>query len=72
MLAIKNNVGEWVYDKEQVKAIMISYFSNLFTDDVVEDLHTIPADIFLKLPTRDREQLKKPFTRIKIKEVVKN
>ena len=72
VVAIKNDIGEWIFDNNKVKDFMASYFSTLFTDDGVDEVANIPMDVFPELPPQSWALLSKPFIHVEIEEVVKN
>lgn len=68
--AIKDDDGQWIHDKELVKNQIVTYFSNLFTEENDDDLYDIPCDIFPELLPADWSMLSKPYNKIEIEEVV--
>ena len=70
--AIRNDVGDWIIDKDQIKEYMASYISSLFSDDGIAVSTDIPVDVFPELPPQSWASLSKPFSHLEIEEVVKN
>lgn len=70
--AIKNSEGEWVYDKDQVKAIVVAYFAKLFTDDNEEVEYNIPTGVSPHLSNEDWNILNRRYTKSDIDCVIKH
>lgn len=69
--AIKGDDGEWIHDKEAVKAHFVDYFIKLFTEEGNGDLHNIPQDVFPELSQRDWNYLSLPYSKTDIDGVIK-
>ncbi|XP_056688793.1 uncharacterized protein [Spinacia oleracea] len=70
--AIKGNKGDWVFDSQSVKDIIVGYFTDLFTEEGEPESFDVPYDVFPEIPQREWESLEKPYTRMEIEFVVKN
>lgn len=71
IVEIKGDDGEWIHDKELVKNQIVTYFSNLFTEEGEGEIFNIPSDVFPELAQHDWDSLNVPFTKCDIDMVVK-
>lgn len=55
--AIKNEIGDWLYEKELVKNHIVNYFTDLFTEAGDCNLQVVPQDVFPELSLRDWRQI---------------
>ncbi|XP_021762980.1 uncharacterized protein LOC110727706 [Chenopodium quinoa] len=66
IVAIKNQEDQWVYDKDQVKGIVVDYFANLFKDEGNEEEQDIPSGVSTEFEHSDWCNLVRPFTKCDI------
>lgn len=69
IVAIKDEAGHWVHDKELVKAQIVNYFSIIFTEKG-DGVYDIPTDIFPELLLSDWNRLIRPYSHLEIEDVV--
>lgn len=72
ILAIKDNEGRWIHDKEEVKNTAVNYFAQLFIEDSHEVTYDIPHDVFPELSNEHWRHLTKNFSTLEIDKVVHN
>lgn len=71
ILAIKDDEGNWLYDKQRVKDQIVLYFERLFSEEGDNDPFAVPQDIFPELSRRDWDSLSRAYSTVEIDMVVK-
>ena len=72
VVAIQDDLGDWIYDKEMVKNQFVTYFTTLFAEEGEADLTVVPQDVFPELAQQDWERLSKQFVPAEIEVVIQS
>lgn len=72
IVALKNEHGDWIHEKQEVQKFVLNYFKALYTEDNVYEAWSIPSNMFPALSEYDRWKLDRDFTPLEIYDVVKN
>lgn len=70
ILAIKDNDGNWLHDKQRVKEHIVQYFAHLFMDEGEGNILVVSQDIFPELPPWGWDSLSRAFSKVEIDMVV--
>lgn len=63
----------WNHDKDQVKALIMDFFSSLFSEDSTEtEVHDLPSNICPEFSYEDWNKLTRPFFKSDVDYVVQN
>ena len=66
--ALRKDTGEWTFDPDELKNMVLSYWKSLFQEDQTEARgHTLLCDRFPEITLADRASLSRPFAECEIR-----
>ena len=67
---LKNNSGEWIYDKEEIERMTINYFMELFSKSHPSGINGVLEIDNCKVDQEMATFLDLPFTQLEVKEAL--
>ncbi|KAF7839228.1 ribonuclease H [Senna tora] len=72
ILMLKNNSGDWIEDLEEIKRTIVSFYKELFKEDLEQRSISFPVFGWPSIETHEWESINSPFCPEEIKNVVFN